>query len=146
MKSRAIWVAIVAVIFSAGAAQEDPVKEELKKLEGTYKMVRGEEGGQPLADEIVKTAKLTITGNKHIVQLGKETINGTHTVNPLEKPKSIDASDTTGRFAGKTTKGIYKLEGDEFFVSFAPADEPRPTEFGTQNHPGQLQHLWKRVK
>src|SRR5580704_2632475 len=107
MKSRAMWIAMVAVLFLLGAAQEDPVKDELKKLEGTYKMVRGEEGGQPLSDEIVKTAKLTITGDKHVVQLGSETINGTHTVNPLEKPKSIDASDTTGRFAGKTTYGIY---------------------------------------
>lgn len=146
MKSRAKWIAVVAILFSMGAAQEDPVKEDLKRLEGTYKMVRGEEGGQPLADEMVKTAKLTITGNQHVVQLGTETINGTHTVNPLEKPKSIDASDTTGRFAGKTTKGIYKLEGDEFYVSFAPPDEPRPNQFSTQNHPGRLLHLWKRVK
>ncbi|HEV3138047.1 MAG TPA: TIGR03067 domain-containing protein [Pirellulales bacterium] len=146
MKSRAMWIAMVAVLFLLGAAQEDPVKDELKKLEGTYKMVRGEEGGQPLSEEIVKTAKLTITGDKHVVQLGSETINGTHTVNPLEKPKSIDASDTTGRFAGKTTYGIYKLEGDEFSVSFAPPGEPRPNQFSTQNHFGRLLHLWKRVR
>ncbi|MBI3838701.1 MAG: TIGR03067 domain-containing protein [Planctomycetia bacterium] len=146
MKSKAMWIAIVAALFSVAAAQNDPVSEELKKLEGTYKMVRGEEGGKPLEDDIVKTAKLTITGNKHVVQLGQETINGTHTVNPLEKPESIDASDTTGRFAGMTTKGIYKLEGDEFSVCFSPPDELRPSDFSTRNHPGRLMHVWRRVK
>jgi uncharacterized protein (TIGR03067 family) len=146
MKSLALLIAVGASMMGTAAADDDPAKAELKQLEGIYKMVRGEEGGKPLPDEIVKTAKLTITGDKHVVQLGEETIRGTHTVNPLEKPKSIDATDSTGRFAGKTVKGIYKLEGDEFTVSFAPPGEDRPLEFKTQNHPGRLLHLWKRMR
>jgi uncharacterized protein (TIGR03067 family) len=107
-------------------------------------MVRGEEGGKPLDSAIVRTAKLMLADGRHFVKLGEETIRGTHTVNPLEKPKSIDASDTTGRFAGKTTKGIYKFEDGEFTVSFAPPNEPRPIDFTTKDHPGRLLHVWKR--
>jgi uncharacterized protein (TIGR03067 family) len=59
---------------------------------------------------------------------------------------SINASDTTGRFAGKSVKGIYKLDGDELTISFAPPGEPRPTEFETKDKPGRLLHVWKRVR
>jgi uncharacterized protein (TIGR03067 family) len=126
--------------------QDDVLGDELKKLEGTYEMVRGEEGGKPLPAELILRCKLTITGNKHVVRLGDETINGTHKVNRLEKPKSIDAEDSTGRFAGKMTKGIYKLEDDVFTVCFAPPDEPRPTDFTAKDHPGRLMHVWKRAR
>ena len=140
--------AIVAILICSGAiAQDDGTKEELAKLEGTYNLVRGEEGGKPMSEQVLKNSKLTITGNKHVVKLGDEVpIVGTHTVNPLEKPKSIDASDTAGRFAGKTSKGIYKLDGDEFTVSFSPPGEARPQEFNTQNRPGRMLHVWKKTK
>jgi uncharacterized protein (TIGR03067 family) len=127
-------------------AADDPVADELEKLQGSYTMVRGEEGGKPLASDVVRRSKLTLTGNKHAVKLGDETIDGTHSVNPLEKPKSIDATDTTGRFAGKMTKGIYKLAGDEFTVCFSPPDEPRPLDFTTKGHPGRFVHVWKRAR
>ena len=96
-------------------AQSPTEQEELKKLSGTYTMVRGEEAGKPIAPRSSSTAKLTLSGNQHVVQLGEETIRGTHTVNPLEKPCSIDATDTTGRFAGKSTKGIYKFEDETVY-------------------------------
>ena len=73
--------------------QEQPAQEELKKLSGTYYLVRGEDAGKPIPPEIVRTAKLTLDGNSHVVKLGDETIRGKHTVNPLENPRSIDATD-----------------------------------------------------
>jgi uncharacterized protein (TIGR03067 family) len=146
MKINTMCAAVAAILIAAAAAQNDTAQEGLKKLEGTYTMVRGEDGGKPLGQEIVRVAKLTITGDRHVVQLGEETIRGTHTVNPLEIPKSIDATDTTGRFAGKTVKGIYKLEDGEFTVCFAPPNEPRPIDFTTKDKPGRLLHVWKRTK
>ena len=54
--------------------------------------------------------------------------------------------DTEGPFKGKTTLGIYKLEGDEFTVCFAPPDKDRPKEFTTKSGTGVLVHVWKRQK
>ena len=146
MKTRLAMLAAALAVTCTVAAQNQNDQEELKKLSGTYTMVRGEEGGKPIAPEIVRTAKLTLNGNQHVVQLGEETIRGTHTVNPLEKPCSIDATDTTGRFAGKAVKGIYKFEDETFNVSFAQPDEPRPIDFNTKDKPGRLMHVWKRMK
>ena len=129
-------IGMVLLAMAAVRGDDEPMVAELKKLEGTYRMVRGEEGGVPVADDVVRTAKLTITGDRHVVQLGSETIRGTHTVNPLEKPKSIDPTDTTGRFAGKTVKGIYKLEGNEFTIAVAPPNEDRPLDFTTEGQAG----------
>jgi uncharacterized protein (TIGR03067 family) len=146
MKTRLALIAATLVAACALAAQNPSEQEELKKLSGTYTLVRGEEAGTPIAPEIVRTAKLTLSGDRHVVQLGEETIRGTHTVNPLEKPCSIDATDTTGRFAGKSTKGIYKFEDETFTVVFAPPNELRPTVFVTKDKPGRLMHVWKRTK
>lgn len=146
MKTRLAMLAAALAASCAVAAQDQTGQEELKKLSGIYTLVRGEEAGKPIPPEIVRTAKLTLDGDRHVVQLGEETIRGTHTVNPLEKPCSIDATDTTGRFAGKSVKGIYKFEDETFTVAFAPPNEPRPTDFVTKDKPGRLMHVWKRMK
>src|SRR5688572_24627311 len=39
--------------------------KELKKFEGTWVMVSGEEKGKKLSEDVVKKAKLVIVGNKH---------------------------------------------------------------------------------
>ena len=146
VKLQAGMFVVLGICCSANAHGDEP-KAELATLEGTYSLVRGEEGGKPLSEQLIKTSKLTITGIRHVVILGEEMpIVGTHTINPFEKPKSIDAKDTAGRYAGKTVKGIYKLDSDEFTVSFAPPGEARPQEFGTQNRPGRTLHVWKKAK
>jgi len=145
MKRLAISL-LTLLICCTAFAQVEGTKEELGKLTGNYKLVRGEEAGKPLPEAALKVSKLTITGDKHVVKIGEEVpMVGTHTVNPFEKPNSIDVSDTAGRFASKSIKGIYKLDGDELTVSFSPPGEARPREFNTQNRPGRILHVWKRT-
>lgn len=144
MKIEMLFLVVVVALVGLAPEANDPAQEELQKLNGTYRMIKGEEGGQPLDPQIVRTAKLVLNGDEHVVTLGNETIRGRHKLNPLETPKSIDATDTTGRFAGKTTKGIYKFEDGQFSVCFAPPDEARPTDFTTKDKPGRLSHVWKK--
>lgn len=137
-------LALTVGLLIAAAAKDDG--KELKKLDGTYVMVSGEDKGEKLPEKIVKSAKLTIEGDKHTVHVGEETIIGTHKLAPTKKPKEIDAMDTEGPFKGKTTLGIYKLEGDEFTVCFAPPDKDRPKEFTSKSGTGAFVHVWKRQK
>ena len=137
--------ALLALVAGFLVAADDP-KDELKKLEGTWTMVAGEAKGEKFAENIVKNAKLTIVGDKHTVKVGKETIIGTHKLDPSKKPKEITAMDTEGPYKGKTALGIYKLEGDEFTVCFAPPGKDRPKEFTSKSGTGEFVHVWKKEK
>lgn len=125
----------------AAEAKDDA---ELKSLKGDYVMVSGEAKGEKLPAKTVKTATLTIEGDKHTVKVGDDTIIGTHKLAPTKKPKEIEASDTEGPFKGKTTLGIYKFEDGVFTVCFAPPGKDRPKEFTTKSGTGELLHVWKK--
>ena len=144
MKRHAMLLVTVGLL--AGAALGQDAAQELKKLEGAWVMVSGEEKGQKLSDESVKKAKLAMQGDKHTVKVGKDTIIGTHKLDPSKKPKEIDAMDTEGPFKGKAPLGIYKLEGDEFTVCFALPGKDRPKEFTTKSGTGEILHVWKKEK
>lgn len=144
MRLHAALILSVGLLIAADA--KDDAKSDLKKLEGTWVMVSGEDKGEQLPEKTIKGARLTIEGDKHTVKIGEETIIGTHKLAPTKKPKEIDAMDTEGPFKGKTTLGIYKMVGDEFAVCFAPPDKDRPKEFSTKSGTGVLVHVWKRMK
>jgi uncharacterized protein (TIGR03067 family) len=147
MKLHALTVLAVGFFVAAGGgAQDESAKKELKKLEGTWVMVAGEEKGEALPEKTVKSAKLSITGDKHTVKVGEDTIIGTHKVDPTKSPKQIDTMDTEGPFKGKKTLGIYKVEKGQFTVCFAPPDKDRPKEFTTKSGTGTILHTWKRQK
>lgn len=143
MRLHAALVLSVGLLIAADAKDD---KVDLKKLEGAWVMVSGEEKGEPLAEKTIKGAKLTIEGDKHTVKVGDETIVGTHKLDAGKKPKEIDAMDTEGPFKGKTTLGIYKVSGNEFTVCFAPPDKDRPKEFTTKSGTALFVHVWKRQK
>jgi uncharacterized protein (TIGR03067 family) len=146
MKLHVLFVLSVGLLIAANSSGGDAAKGELKKLEGTWGMVSGEAKGEKLPESTVKSAKLTIVGDKHTVKIGEDTIIGTHKLDPTKKPKSIDAMDTEGPFKGKTTFGIYKVENGVFTVCFAPPGKDRPTEFTTKAGTGELLHEWKLKK
>ena len=146
MKLHVLFVLSVGLLIAANSSGGDADKMELKKLEGTWGMVSGEAKGEKLPESTVKSAKLTIVGDKHTVKIGEDTIIGTHKLDPTMKPKAIDAMDTEGPFKGKTIFGIYKVENGVFTVCFAPPGKDRPTEFTTKSGTGELFHVWKLKK
>src|SRR6266567_3014869 len=107
MRTTALVIVAVGLLVAADAPKED-VKKELKKFEGSWALVSGEQEGKAFSEDIIKSGKLTITGDKHNVKVGNDTIVGTHTVDPSKKPKAIDSLDTEGPFKGKTALGIYE--------------------------------------
>jgi uncharacterized protein (TIGR03067 family) len=116
-----------------------PAQGELKKLEGTWALVSAEQDGQVVTSDAVQAARLYIAGATHTVQVGKESTNGTHKLDPTAVPKAIDSTDQ-----GKILLGIYELRGDEFRVCFAAPGKDRPTEFSTKTGTGHILHVWKR--
>ncbi len=125
---------------------EDPVEVELRKLKGSYRLLRGDIQGDTMPAAILKGARLRIDGRKHFRQFNSQFVHGTMVIDPLPDLKIWDSIDSDGLHAGIETKGIYKLEGDILTISTAPLGSERPTEFMTSGHPGQARFVWKRVE
>ena len=105
MKLHALLVVTVGLMIGADAPKDDAARKEMKKLEGTYVMISGEEKGDKLPESTVRNAKLTIEGDKRTVKMGDETIVGVHKLDPTKKPKTIDAKDTVGEVQGQDSSG-----------------------------------------
>jgi uncharacterized protein (TIGR03067 family) len=144
MKQYVLPVLAIGLLFAANySSGGDAAKGELKKLEGTWGLVSGEAKGENLPESTIKSAKLTIAGDKYTVKLGENATTGTNKIDPTTKPKAIDATETEGPHKGKTAFGIYRLEKGEFTVCLAPPGKDRPTEFTTKSGTGEILHVWK---
>ena len=136
----------VCCLLAADAAQ-DAAKKDSAKLEGEWTLVSAERNGEPVPDEVVKTAKRVFEGNEATVTVNDEVVlKATVTIDATKKPKTIDYKVTEGEAEGKTILGIYELDGDNAkFCSGTPGGE-RPTEFTAKEGSGRTLSVWKRVK
>ena len=67
-------------------------------------------------------------------------------IDPTKKPKTIEFTFTEGQLQGKTSLGIYELQGDTFKYCRAAPDKPRPTEFSSKEGSEQTLVVYKREK
>jgi uncharacterized protein (TIGR03067 family) len=129
MIPRVTTVFVVCVLLAAQPPQSDAAKEDLKKLQGGWKVEKIEAGGMELKD--IKPAMLTFKDNT-LVEFGKEV---TFKIDPSKKPKEIDL--VLGK-DGKVWMGVYDLDGDKLKLSLALvepgklAEQKRPTDFDTK--------------
>jgi len=134
------------VLLLAAEEAKDAAKKELEKFTGTWQAMSIEHDGKEAAAEAVKDVKLVVKGEHYTLFTAKDTIKGTHKLNPTKKPKQIDALRSEGPNAGETLKGIYTLDNDTFKVCFAPPGKERPTEFSTKTGGGSRLLVLKRGK
>ena len=139
---------IFAILFMACILVAADTAKVDEKLNGSYVGGGGETNGKPFNKEDLKDFKLIIKGSQYTLNSGTgESVQGIQTVDTTKSPKTIDATDGSGRNKGKTILGIYEIKGDEFKVSFSMPGKPRPTKFTTEkDESGQWVHIWKRVK
>jgi uncharacterized protein (TIGR03067 family) len=144
-----IGIAAAAVLLvAADPPKADAVKDELAKMEGTWRLASGEFNGQPMPEEQVKPISRTISGDKYeIFRDGTSLGKGTMTLDPTKKPKTVDA-EMTGAAGGPPRKalGIYELDGDTMKTCIAEPGKDRPTEFATKSGNGHRLYVWKREK
>jgi uncharacterized protein (TIGR03067 family) len=124
---------------------------ELKKLQGTWKMVSAEVDGKKVKDDLVKQAMITYSGDKVILftpHQHKDTIYARITkLDSSKEPGEMQWVRSDGPNAGKTMISIYKFDGpDQCHVCFDPAMTTVPKKFGTDPGSGLIWHTWKRVK
>jgi uncharacterized protein (TIGR03067 family) len=147
------WLAFVFAAFSLGLLfrvdvtggpfdKKRELKEELKKLEGTWRVIAVQLGGEDMPrEEIGPNNLLIVSGEKYTTVIGKRRIECTMTVDPTREPKEIDVRRTSDKV---TWLGIYELKGDSLKVFFGNKDK-RPTEFKTKEGTEQVFHEFRRV-
>jgi uncharacterized protein (TIGR03067 family) len=133
MNARLLMIPLLGLALAAAVGAQDAAKDDLKRMEGTWRMVRAEAEGKPVPEADLKAMTLVITGNRYTVLQGDKAIEkGTHKVDPAKKPKTIDVHIEEGSDKGKDQFGIYELDADTLKVCFGGVGEPRPKEFGSK--------------
>jgi uncharacterized protein (TIGR03067 family) len=115
-------------------------------IDGTWLPSTAELGGKAFPDEVRKTIKLVVKGDKYTVTAGKETDQGTVKLNAKAKPKELDVTGTEGPNKGKTILAIYERDGDTLRVCYDLSGKKRPTEFKTKEGTQLFLVTYKRQK
>src|SRR6185295_10469706 len=129
-------------------AQDDAIKADVKKLQGTWVRIYVEVDGKKYEDgkkEPGKAIILTVNGDKY----DGETFN----LDPAKNPKHINVATVDDKRKPITLPGIYELKGDVLKLCFPfPFEEKfdklgkRPTEFGSKRGGNDVLEVYKREK
>jgi len=103
------------------------------KVDGVWKPLKGELGGRPMPEEVMKSITLTLTNSNYDVYVGTDTARdrGTAKYNTKVAPMTIDITGTNGPNMGKTIPAIYEVDGDTLRVCYDLSGAKHPTEFKT---------------
>jgi uncharacterized protein (TIGR03067 family) len=140
----------IGSLFAAGVTGEDAQKE-LKKFEGTWVMVSGEQGGKKVADEHVSRSKIIFTGDKGQIIVPNQTaetiVFDIVKIDLTKNPKQMHFVRRNGPFAGKTVMAIYEFAGnDQYHFAFDPTCAGSVKEFTPKEGAGHIHNTWKRIK
>jgi len=131
---------------------DDPSKDDLNKLQGTWLTVSLVNNGKTVLDEKSPAkdgpvTKLIYGGNTWTIKVGDKTVaSGKFQIDSTKKPKEIDIMDASGEKNDKTKLGIYELDGDSYKFCLATVGKPRPKEFTSKEGSGDSLGLSKREK
>jgi uncharacterized protein (TIGR03067 family) len=144
-----VVVSMAAWSMAAPVTDKDPVKEEMKRLQGRWMPVYVEKERKPIPPEGLEDLmdlEIVVEGDKVILKEDGQLKEGwkvTFTIDPTKSPRTIDLSISVEDTMPETSLGIYKISGDTLEISILPpTKEPeRPTEFVT--NPGGKNLLWR---
>src|SRR6185312_3893179 len=127
MKKYILSFCFVFISFFALAADVS----DAKAIQGDWRPVKAELGGQPMAEEVLKTISLNIGDGTYLVHVGNSPDKGTVAVDASTTPKSMTITGTEGPNKGKTFPCIYELKGDTLRICYDLSGAKRPSEFKT---------------
>ncbi|WP_339687202.1 TIGR03067 domain-containing protein [Gimesia maris] len=138
----------MTTLASADDAKEAAIKKDHKLIEGTWRIKTLEVNGNKAGD--ADASKFTVVngadGAWRLRSEGNEVAKGTSTIDPTQKPRTIDFMPTSGQDQGQTLLGIYELKKNTRKLCFAPAGRNRPTEFSSTAENQHILVTFERVK
>lgn len=149
-KSAGRDMALTSVAWTSqqGSAAQDKnpdelVRDELKKMEGTWRLVSAVVGGKKESAQTLPALTLTVKGNNYVYRLnGQVTSQGKLTLDPTKNPKTwLSVSKDTAR-----TSGIYDLDGDTLRVCQTSGVINVPQKFESRPKSDDRLYGFKRQK
>ena len=147
MITRLLIALLSVVLVTAAHPTRDSISEELKKLSGTWRIVEEIDDGKHLSGDQFNKNRLIFDGSGgwKVESDGKVIGEGTATIDPGAKPKTIDYTFTKGEAAGSRFVAIYELDGDTF-KHCGVMKGTRPTEFSSNLGSAQILTIFRRTK
>ena len=143
MKTHALMMLALGLPLTADAANEDAVKRDVEKLQGTWKLVSVETHGVKLHHS---PASLKVKGERLFWVSDAKGARPIGTgqgfkIDPTTNPKAVDVESVEVRATGQSTpiivKGIYDLDGDTLKLCLNRTGE-RPKSFDTKKEKGNV--------
>jgi uncharacterized protein (TIGR03067 family) len=117
----ALFVGVTLVALSA-AAQDEKSNADKKAIQGTWTGKKGD-----------NEVRLTFAAEKLTIEIGAKKIQATFALDSSKTPKHIDVTvvevseDDAKKYEGKTSKGIFELDGDRLkWLAATPGGDDRP--------------------
>lgn len=145
MRRYALLVLAVGLFPALQTAHADEAAKEKDKLLGTWVVVSAERKGEQAPAERIHKLKVIFRSDKVIVTDGDRDDQATYTVDPNQKPSTIDLTAVKDK---KVVLGIYSLEGDSLKICYDPDGEAkeRPDAFTSTAGKGRVLMILKRDK
>jgi uncharacterized protein (TIGR03067 family) len=133
---RNVWVRPLddqAFLYEPVVSQEELIQKDRKQIAGTWRAIAvtvdGNKGGEEDVKKIVVVNGADGTWSLRVD--GVEISQGTSSIDPSKKPKTIDFTPTQGEGKDQLHLGIYELGEKTRKLCFAPAGKQRPAEFSS---------------
>lgn len=151
--TRFALTALVAIVAGAAPAA-DPVADEMKKLQGEWRVVEVEAKGQKVSKDdadaknmrfVIKDTELTVGAADGSGAKRQKTFK----VDPAKNPRHIDITSLDGQEKGTTAAGIYQLVKDRLTICmpyFTNDISKRPTELKVNGDDGLILITLERIK
>lgn len=142
------FIAISLAFLLFGGVQSTIRGDDMKELAGTWTCTSAVNDGKPIADDIVKELRLTLTadGGYKTTRGDQVLFDSTCKLDSSQTPKHIDMIGTEGDNKGKAAQGIYALEGDVLKICYTMPGGERPKDFESKAGSGATLVVWKRAK
>lgn len=139
----AVAIGFAGVFGQAAAKKGDAVKEEMKRLEGTWRTVAVELGGKQIDRQDIPDYRFVFSGTDCSIVSGKRVRNCTFTIDPSRSPKWLDVTPAGDKV---TWPGIYELKDGTLKVFLDTTGGERVTEFKTKTGTQQVIRTYERVE
>lgn len=150
MKARFLAVAAIVLFLGDGPAQDDAAKKELDGLAGDWRLISGEDNGEPANDYALENLKSLIKGDQltfaGIKPLTDRASRLTIKLDLTTTPKCIDLKVEEGSLKDQVLEGIYERKGDELKLCLYFGKGNRPLEFETKPGTDRVLFVLKREK
>lgn len=136
-----------SLLLSGDAPKEDPIKQELDKLQGTWVIVANTQEGKEAPESLRESKRYTIKGDHYSVFFKgaeKPLLEFRIKLDPTSKPKTIDIIGL--KTDAVLLAGLYELDGDTLKICVPVGSGDRPKAFKSEAGSKSGIIVYKRVK